>query len=129
MRTMALVQAVTALSLAIPFASAHAQWTPGSEITGHAIQVETNGIVNTVYFDAGGAARVQTPGGNIVPAQWSVVNNTLCLTTGGAQECWPYTQAFRQGQQLTLTSSCNAASRWLPLSTNPPSSSALGERG
>jgi len=95
------------------------------------VQVETNGVTNTVYFDAGGAARIQTPAGNIVPGTWSAANGQLCLSTGAAQECWPYAQPFQAGQQIALTSSCNAASRWTALGTNqpPPVEQGAGERG
>ena len=117
--------------LAAPLTAGLAQtWVPGSEIAGHAVQVETNGVMNTVYFEPGGVARIQTPGGNVVPATWSVQGNQLCLNASGAQECWPYTQAFRAGQQVTLTSTCQVASRWLPLSTaQPPMQAPAGERG
>ena len=116
--------------LGAPLTAGFAQtWVPGSEIAGHAVQVETNGVMNTVYFEPGGTARIQTPGGEIVPANWSVAANQLCLNTSGAQECWNYTQAFQAGQQVSLTSSCGT-SRWLPLSTaQPPSQMPMGERG
>jgi hypothetical protein len=118
------------LLVAVPVA-AFAQWAPGSEIVGQSVQVETNGVTNTVYFDAGGTARIQTPAGRIVPGTWSAANGQLCLSTGGPQECWPYAQAFQAGQQITLTSNCNAASRWTALGTNqpPPVQQGLGERG
>ena len=90
-------------------------WVPGTEITGQSVQVETNGVTNTVFFDPGGVARIQTPNGNIVPGTWAAANGQLCLTTGAAQECWPYAQPFQAGQQITLTSSCNSASRWTAL--------------
>ena len=108
-----------------------AGWAPGSEITGQSIQVETNGVVNTVSFDPGGVARIQTPGGNVVPATWTAVGGQLCLSTGTARECWPYAQAFQAGQQVTLTSTCNSASRWTALGTNqpPPLQQGAGERG
>lgn len=102
-------------------------WIPGSEITGQSIQVETNGVTNTVFFDPGGVARIQTPGGNMVPGTWAASNGRLCLTTGAAQECWPYAQPFQAGQQISLTSSCNAASRWTALGTNQ--AAPTGERG
>jgi len=83
-------------------------WTPGSEIVGQSVQVNTNGTVNTVYFDQGGAARIMTPAGNSVPGRWSVANQQLCLDIGtGPAECWPYRSAFQAGQNVTLTSSCN----------------------
>lgn len=117
--------------MATPLTAGVAQnWVPGSEIAGHAVQVETNGVLNTVYFEPGGVARIQTPGGNVVPATWSASNNNICLNASGAQECWPYAQPFRAGQQVMLTSSCQASSRWLPLSTaQPPMQQGAGERG
>lgn len=106
-------------------------WVPGSEIAGQSVQIETNGVTNTVFFDPGGVARIQTPGGNIVPGTWTASSGQLCLTTGAAQECWPYAQPFQAGQQITLTSSCNSASRWTALGTNtpPPVQQGAGERG
>ena len=97
---------------------AMAQWAPGSEIVGQALQVTTNGVTNTVYLDAGGAARIVTPGGNTVPASWTAANGQLCLGTGAAQECFPYASPFQAGQPLTLTSSCGQSSTWLASSTN-----------
>jgi hypothetical protein len=121
---------VGAMLLVAPSAGLAQNWVPGSEITGQSVQVETNGVTNTVYFDPGGAARIQTPAGNTVPGSWAASNGQLCLTTGGAQECWPYAQPFQAGQPLSLTSSCNAASRWTALSTNmAPVQAGAGERG
>jgi hypothetical protein len=106
-------------------------WIPGSEITGQSVQVETNGVTNTVFFDPGGVARIQTPGGNMVPGTWTAAGGQLCLTTGAAQECWPYAQPFQAGQQISLTSSCNSSSRWTALGVNPaaPVQQGAGERG
>jgi hypothetical protein len=105
-------------------------WAPGAEITGQSVQVETSGVTNTVFFDPGGVARIQTPGGNVVPGTWTAVDGQLCLSTGAARECWPYTQPFQAGQQITLTSTCNSASRWTALGTNqPPVQQGAGERG
>lgn len=109
-------------------AVAQAMWSPGSEIVGQSVQVETNGVTNTVFFDAGGQARIMTPNGNTIPATWSTANQQLCLNTGTAQECWPYTQAFQAGQPVSLLSSCQSNSRWLASATNPPPS-VLPERG
>ena len=118
--------------LAAPVAGiAQAGWVPGSEITGQSVQVLTNGTTNTVYLDAGGQARIQTPGGNVVPATWNAGGGQLCLSTGAARECWPYTQPFQAGQQVTLTSTCNSSSQWTALGTNtaPPAAQGAGERG
>ena len=123
---------VGTLLLGAPVAGlAQAGWVPGSEITGQSIQVETNGVTNTVFFDPGGVARIQTPGGKSVPGTWAAANGQLCLTTGAAQECWPYSQPFQAGQQISLTSSCNSASRWTALGTNQaaPVQQGAGERG
>jgi len=121
---------VGAVLLGAPSVGLAQNWVPGSEITGQSVQVETNGVTNTVYFDPGGAARIQTPAGNTVPGTWAAANGQLCLTTDAAQECWPYAQPFQAGQPLSLTSSCNAASRWTALSTNmAPVQAGAGERG
>ena len=58
---------VGAMLLGAPATVFAQSWVPGSEITGQSAQVETNGVINTVYFDPGGVARIQTPGGNTVP--------------------------------------------------------------
>ena len=114
-----------------PLAEASAQvWVPGSEITGQSIQIETNGVVNTVYFDPGGVARIATPSGSMVQGSWSVANELLCLQTGpNARECWPYRSAFLAGQPVTLTSSCQVTSRWVANSVNQPPVAPGGERG
>ena len=120
----------------VPLAAASAQvsaqvWVPGSEITGQSIQVETNGIVNTIYFDPGGVARIATPSGTMVQGSWSVADQMLCLqTVAGARECWPYQSAFLAGQPVTLTSSCQVASRWVANAVNTaPAQAPAGERG
>ncbi len=105
-------------------------WAPGSEIVGQSVQVTTNGVANTVYFDQGGYARIVSPGGRTVNASWAVNDGKLCLNSGGGAECWPYTQAFQAGQVVTLTSSCNATSTWSVNSVNaPPRVENMGERG
>lgn len=121
-----------AVLILAPLAAASAQvWVPGSEITGQAVQIETNGVINTVYFDPGGVARIATPSGNMVQGSWSVADQTLCLTTGAnARECWPYRSAFLAGQPVTLTSSCQVTSRWVANAVNtPPPPAPSGERG
>ena len=113
-------------------ASALAQWAPGSEIVGQTLQVQKNGVTNTVVLSPGGQAQITTPGGNVIPATWTAGGGQLCLNTGAAQECWAYTAAFQPGQPMTLTSSCGNAT-WLANSTNqpppPPSQAPAGERG
>src|ERR1044071_7527523 len=91
-----------------------------SEIVGQPVQVTTNGVTNTVYLDAGGSARIMTPGGNTVPGTWTAANGQLCLGAGGGQECFPYASPFQAGTPVTLTSSCGQSSTWLASSTNAP---------
>lgn len=117
-----------AVLLGAPLTAANSQWTPGSELVGQSVQVETNGVVNTVYFDPGGAARIITPAGNVVQGTWTAAGGQLCLQTATGRECWPYTGPFQAGQQVTLVSSCQVASRWTPLSVNPTQQRG-GERG
>ena len=106
-------------------------WVPGSELAGQSATVVTNGVSNTVYFDAGGSARLVSPSGTTVNGNWSAANGQLCLSTGTARECWPYASAFRAGAAVTLTSNCNAVSTWTANGVNspPPASSTEGERG
>ena len=122
---------VAGMTLVAASGAASAQtWTPGSEIVGQSVQVNTNGTVNTVYFDQGGAARIMTPSGNSTPGRWSVASEQLCLDIGtGPAECWPYKSAFQAGQNVTLTSSCGATSQWLANSTNAPEQQRMPERG
>ena len=116
-----------ASTMALPGIAMAQGWVPGSEIVGQSIQVTTNGVTNTVYLDPGGAARIVTPGGNTVPATWTAANGQLCLGTGAAQECFPYSSPFQAGQPTTLTSSCGQSSTWLASSTNAQQPGA--ERG
>ena len=115
--------------LAAPAAAA-AQWTPGSEIVGQTLQVQTNNVTNSVYLGPGGQAQITTPGGKVIPASWTAANGQLCLNNGLAQQCWAYTSAFQPGQPTTLTSNCGT-STWLANATNqpPPQQSTEGERG
>lgn len=101
----------------------------GSEIAGQTVQIQTQGVLNTVYFSPDGTATITTPQGMSVPATWSAANNQLCLSANGITECWPYTQPFQPGQQVALTSDCAQVSTFLAQSTNPPVQEPAGERG
>ena len=131
MKTLGFAAAVTGSAMLIAPAAADAQWTPGSEIVGQTLQVQKNGVTNTVFLGPGGQAQITSPGGTVLPASWTAANGQLCLNTGAAQECWGYTNAFQAGQPVTLTSNCGTAS-WLANSTNappPPAQRPAGERG
>ena len=130
MTSVYLVRAAAGLALMTIPGIALAQMVPGGEIVGQPVSVTTNGITNTVYLDPGGTARIMTPGGNTIPGTWSAANGQLCLSSGAAQECWPYASPFQAGQPVTLTSSCGSSSTWLASSTNsPPPPAAKSERG
>ena len=131
MRTSLSISLGIVAAAALPGAALAQAWTPGAEIVGQSVQVTTNGVTNTVYLDAGGSARIVTPGGNTLPGTWSAANGQMCLSNGAAQECWPYASPFQAGQPVTLTSSCNSSSTWLAAATNapPPPPPARGERG
>jgi hypothetical protein len=106
--------------------AAAAQWVPGSEITGQQVQVQTNGVTNTITFEPNGVARISSPSGaTVVDATWSAANGELCLTTATAFDCYPYQRPFQAGQPIDLLSHCAVRSRWLASSVNVPP----GERG
>ena len=117
----------------VPLSSAAAQSVgmPGYEITGHSVMVDTNGVMNTVYFDPGGMARIVTQNGRQVDGTWSVANQQLCLSSTSARECWPYQSAFQTGVPVTLTSDCGSTSRLTANSTAMPAMAEPrpGERG
>jgi hypothetical protein len=75
-------------------------WVPGTEITGQSVQVETNGVTNTVYFDPGGVARIQTRAAISCPAVgrggWSALPHDR-RAPGMLALCQP----FQAGQQIT----------------------------
>lgn len=117
-------------AVAVPIGAVGAQaWMPGAEITGQTVQVQTNGVVNSITFNADGTATIMTPAGMSVPGTWSAANNMLCLSANGGQECWPYSQPFQAGQQVALTSNCQQVTTFMPQSTNQPMQRSGGERG
>ena len=126
-----LASLVAVAALVAP-ASAIAQWVPGSEIVGQTLQVQKDGVTNTIVLNPGGQAQITTPGGNVIPATWTASGGQLCLQTATAQECWAYTSMFQPGQPMSLTSRCGT-STWLASSTNapppPPVQQPGGERG
>ncbi len=122
-------------SLAILPVAAAAQWAPGVELAGQSVQVQTNGVVNSVHFAPGGVAHITTPNGRIIEGTWSSGPSGLCLNANGAQECWSYATPLSAGQPVSMTSSCGAVSTWTAAGTNtppppaPPQASSEGERG
>lgn len=132
MRSVLLRAAFFGAAVVTPIATVAAQagWTPGAEIVGQTVQVQTNGVMNSITFNADGTATIATPEGTTVPGTWSTANNMLCLSAAGGQECWPYAQPFQAGQQVALTSSCNQVTTFMAQATNPPPTQRSGgERG
>ena len=122
--------AASLAAVVAPSAASAQMWTPGSEIVGQSVVVNTNGTANTVYFDQGGVARIMTPNGTPIQGRWTAANQQLCLDIGtGSAECWPYRSAFQAGQPVTLTSTCNVPSQWTANSTNLPEQQSMPERG
>lgn len=131
-----ILKALASVALvATPLSAASAQlWVPGSEIVGQSLQVETNGVTNTVYLDAGGTARLTSPGGTVVPATWTASGNMLCIATATNRDCWNYAAPFQAGVPVTMVNQCQVASRWSAMATNAPPPPPVqqapgGERG
>lgn len=117
-----------------PQAASAQAWPTGAELNGQSISVERGGVVNTVYFDPGGMARITSDTGREVQGRWFVENQTLCLQLAtGDRECWPYQAAFPAGQPVSLTSSCGPSTwTWLaaaPMPPPPPPPEPTFERG
>ena len=106
--------------------AASAQWVPGMEITGQQVQVQTNGVMNTITFEPNGVAHIASPSGaTVVDATWTAANGKLCLQTATTADCYPYAAPFTAHAPVDLRSDCNMLSRWTALST----AVAPGERG
>jgi hypothetical protein len=129
-----LFKMVLAAAVAAPASvvAAQAGWVPGSEIAGQTVQVQTNGVMNSITFNADGTAVIATPTGTTVPGTWSAAGGQLCLNANGGQECWPYSQPFQAGRQVALTSNCQQLTTFMPQGVNAPPmpmQNTGGERG
>ena len=111
-RTLIALAALSSASIA------SAQWMPGVEITGQQVQVQTNGVLNTVYFESGGVAHITSPSGaTVVPATWTARGGKLCLQTESTYDCYPYLAPFAARAPVDLISDCGVLSRWTALTT------------
>jgi hypothetical protein len=107
--------AIVTVSLA---SAAYAQWTPGMEIVGQQVQVQTNGVMNTITFDQGGVAHISSPSGaTVVDATWTATDGKLCLQTSTTFDCYPYRAPFTARQPVDLVSDCGVRSQWTALNT------------
>jgi hypothetical protein len=126
------IAAVGATAVVLPSSASAQSWTPGSEIVGQPVQVVTDGVTNTVYFDTATTDRIVTPKNNTIAGSWAAANQQLCMIVNNVQECWPYTAPFQAGVPVTLTSlTSSKPSTWTALSVNPgaPVAGQKGERG
>lgn len=97
---------------------AAAQWSPGMEIMGQEVQVQTNGVLNTISFQPNGVATIRSPSGaTVVDATWTSDAGQLCLKTTNTFDCYPYRAPFTARQPVDLISNCGVRSRWTALST------------
>lgn len=109
-----------------------AQAVPGAEIVGHPVQVTTDGVTNTIYFDTATSQRTVTPNNNSLAGSWGAAAGQLCLVLHSVQECWPYTAPFQAGVPVTLTSlTSGKSSTWTAMGVNSaaPAGQPGGERG
>jgi hypothetical protein len=98
--------------------AASAQWVPGTEIAGQQVQVQTNGVLNTVYFESGGVAQISSPSGaTVVTANWTAADGKICLKTESTFDCYPYRAPFTARVPVDLLSDCGVLSRWTALTT------------
>jgi hypothetical protein len=119
-------RSITAIAALVTATAASAQWVPGMEITGQQVQVQTNGVLNTITFEPNGVARITSPSGAmVVDATWAASAGKLCLQTSSTFDCYPYAAPFTANVPVDLRSDCNVLSRWTALSTAVPP----GERG
>lgn len=119
-------RSMIAIAALVTASAASAQWVPGMEITGQQVQVQTNGVMNTITFEPNGVARITSPtGATVVDATWTASAGKLCLQTSSTFDCYPYAAPFTANVPVDLRSDCNVLSRWTALSTAVPP----GERG
>jgi hypothetical protein len=108
---------IGAIGLSVASAAA-AQWSPGMEIVGQEVQVQTNGVVNTISFQPNGIATIRSPSGaTVVNANWTSDAGQLCLKTSSTFDCYPYRAPFTARMPVDLISNCGVRSRWTALST------------
>jgi hypothetical protein len=79
--------------------------TPGSELVGRSLRVETaKGQQSTLNLQPEGRVEALF-GERHVAGLWRTDAERLCFVWGGNfEECWPYTRPFRRGKTQTITS-------------------------
>jgi hypothetical protein len=88
-------RSMIAIAALVTASAASAQWVPGMEITGQQVQVQTNGVMNTITFEPNGVARITSPtGATVVDATWTASAGKLCLQTSSTFDCYPYAAPF-----------------------------------
>lgn len=78
---------------------------PGAELVGETLKLEAKGGQSSLmHFAPNGVVRAEFAGKS-TSGNWVATNSQLCFSWAGmSRECWPYTAAFRRGQDVTLTS-------------------------
>ncbi len=81
---------------------------PPSDLSGTVVRAASvdGSVVNRIHFSPDGIIHIVPEDGRVaIPGTYAVRNDNLCLTwTPRGTECWPYREAFRQGEPVTLTS-------------------------
>jgi hypothetical protein len=75
------------------------------EFVGRSLDVvAANGQTTTLRFERGGAVTARF-NERETQGEWSLRPNELCFTWRQTfRECWPYTQRFRRGRPVSITS-------------------------
>jgi len=121
-----LSRSIAALFALVTATAANAQWVPGMEIYEQDVQVETNGVLNTVHFRRDGTATIRSStGAMVVDATWNANDGKLCVKTASTSDCYPYELPFTARTPVNLESDCGVLSRWTALATGV----MPGERG
>ncbi len=119
-------RSIAAFVALVTATAASAQWVPGMEIYDQDVQVQTNGVVNTVNFRRDGTATISSPtGATVADATWNSNDGKLSLKTASTSDCYPYQTPFAARTPVDLRSDCGILSRWTALATGV----LPGERG
>lgn len=133
MRRYVLAAAAAAIPFLAPSAASAQSMQPGAELHGQQVQVAAaNGDVNTLSFQPDGTVYISSTNGQSAQGNWSIVNNNMCITAGGARECWAYRAPFQAQQAMQMVSDCGATTSWTAMGVNQPQQPVqrrAGERG
>lgn len=125
--------AAASIGFFAPSAASAQSMMPGAELYGQQVQVTAaNGDVNTLSFQQDGTVYISSTNGQSAQGNWSIVNNNMCITAGGARECWAYRAPFQAQRAMQMISDCGATTSWTAMGVNQPQQPVqrrAGERG